>query len=93
MNVMQHLTAHFQADEAEIVADETTGFVSKIDMSTDGAGCNYWVLFVRGVAHNVWTHGLTGQVVYSFPVAAGRLPSSSGSWTAPSCPRGARLRP
>jgi len=67
MNVMQNLMTFFGASEAEIVADESTGFVSQIDLSTDGAGCNYWVFFVRGIAHNVWTHALTGQVVHSSP--------------------------
>jgi len=66
MNVMQHFTTHFAASEADIVADETTGYASAL---RDGdTPMNYWVLFVRGVAHNVWTNALTGAVIQSFPV-------------------------
>lgn len=65
MNVMHHFMTHFQAAEADIVADESTGFASAL---TDGdTPMNYWVLFVRGVSHSVWTNGLTGEVVQSFP--------------------------
>lgn len=66
MNQMQNFTTHFQAPAATIVADETTGFVSAL---RDGdTFMNFWVLFVRGVAHNVWTDSLTGEVIQSFPV-------------------------
>jgi hypothetical protein len=63
MNVMNSFIAHFAATEAEIVADETTGFATRIGDDL----ANYWVLFVRGVAHSVWTDAFTGEVVQSFP--------------------------
>jgi hypothetical protein len=65
MNVMNSFMTHFAASEAEIVADESTGFASAITAGDEPM--NYWVLFVRGVAHNVWTDAITGEVVQSFP--------------------------
>lgn len=66
MNVMNSFTTHFQVSESDIVADETTGFASAL---RDGdTPMNFWVLFVRGVAHDVWTNALTGEVIQSFPV-------------------------
>jgi hypothetical protein len=65
MNVTNSFTTHFQVSESEIVADETTGFASAVQ---DGDTLmNFWVLFVRGIAHSVWTDALTGEVVQSFP--------------------------
>lgn len=65
MNVMNSFMTHFAATEADIVADETTGFASAV---RDGdTMMNYWVLFVRGVSHSVWTDAITGEVVQSFP--------------------------
>lgn len=66
MNQMQHFTTFFQAPEATIVADETTGFASA--MRDGDTLMNFWVLYVNGIAHNVWTDALTGEVVQSFPV-------------------------
>ena len=67
MNVMNSFTAHFQVPESELVVDEATGFASAL---RDGdTPMNYWVLFVRGVAHNVWTNALTGEVIQSFPAS------------------------
>lgn len=68
MNVMNSFMTHFAAAEAEIVADETTGFASCL--REGDTLMHYWVLFVRGVAHNVWTDALTGEVVQSFPERA-----------------------
>jgi len=63
---MNSFTTHFSATETEIVADESTGFASVL---TDGdTPMNFWVLFVRGVAYDVWTNALTCEVVQSFPV-------------------------
>lgn len=61
MNVMNSFTTHFQVSEQEIVADETTGFATRIGDDL----ANYWVLFVKGVAHMVWTDAVTGEVIFS----------------------------
>lgn len=66
MNVMHHFMTHFQSAEPDIIADETTGFASAL-MDGD-TPMNFWVLYVNGVAHDVWTNGLTGEVIQSFPV-------------------------
>lgn len=60
MNQMQNFTTHFQADAATIVVDEETGFPS-----STGDGTLYWVLFIKGTPHIVWTDGVTGEVVFS----------------------------
>jgi len=60
MNQMKHFTTHFQAPAAAIIVDEETGWPS-----STGDGTIYWQLFVKGVAHMVWTDGITGEIVFS----------------------------
>ena len=62
MNVMHSFMTHFQAAEVDIVADEETGFATTF--GDDPA--NYWVLYVKGVAYMVWTHGVTGEILLSW---------------------------